>query len=699
MSTTTRNQTANLEAIRRIPPNGPGGTGGGGVNRPGPSPTGPAPLVGDPEFIPQHTFISVAMPHDNGFIANAVHFHENVGLNPRSVGSLEEILELLGNAAETGTAVLDRIRIVSHFFVADGGEAEQVSNMGMKLLRDGGRGVLRRHLEGFAQSSIEGLRSLIEIDLPSNQTSLTVCASDETVVLAALRAAGQGAAVDAVFPPSQLASAEKNEFVIICGAKWILAHPPAGLANAAIRADLDRAYDILIADLRTRLIAGPDNVPAAALDTLASAIAGLASIANVQLAKPGGLPRYGPNVSAALTAHAGDAFRSKVLAARRRCDRFTTIDIRGCQAGRDIPYLEAIQRFFGQSDTVRPVVTAPNIFQRFNQIAAIEPFGTNPPAQAAALNALFNSAAGAAPYLVAQVRDQFVTWADGFGIDGAHLTFWHTTFQLSVLQFSALGWRAGIPPRRVVVPRLDALATVTFADVFARLGEIFFIANSSRPTAAQLTALAPLLANLGTWIAQLDAPVASGSSAAQLSTHFNGFRTIYEAVDSRMANPAFHNSPQRVIPPVEPPGLTAAQTTAFQTALRNFIQTNNSSRFAPVRKFLTAADAQTQDAPARMRYFLALGLVFQLAHDTNVSFGVQHIVVLNDRTATNNRRDEAIRHWMRAAWRGVAPPTISPTVTYDLGRHSAWIVADHEKGPSHVCPHPSYMAHIVTQPA
>jgi hypothetical protein len=147
--------------------------------------------------------------------------------------------------------------------------------------------------------------------------------------------------------------------------------------------------------------------------------------------------------------------------------------------------------------------------------------------------------------------------------------------------------------------------------------------------------------------------------------------------------------------------LTVAQVTGFQTNLSSFIQINANSIFAPVRVFLAVADARTQDAPARMRYFLGLGLVFQLAHTTDLRFISQRIVVFEDRTgpADRRRQHEAIRHWMRAAWRGVSTVTIPASVDFDLGRHSAWVVEGREQGPSGVCPHPSYLSHIVTQPA
>jgi hypothetical protein len=702
MPTTRRNQTGNTTALQQIPPNTAGGgtSGGGGsaVNRPAPSPTGPAPLIGQPEFLPQHTFISVPLAGDNGFIGNATNFHTNSGLSPRSVGSIEEILELLANTAQTGTGVLDRIRIVSHFFMPDPGQPPQPGNMGINFLRNGGRGALKRYFAGFAESSIAGLRALVTFEVPGNQTTLSVFASPETTVLSALRAAGQGAVVDAVFPASGTPSDNKKEFVILHAAKWVLAQgASSGIANATLRSNLSSAYDLLIAALKAKLGTAPDNVPGPQLDALGAAIAARSDLGVIQVATPPTTPHYAANVAAGLAAVLGDSFRNKLLAVRPRFDRFTTIDIRGCRAGQDPSYLAAVQAFFGRTSSVRPVVTGPDFFQRYNQIEVVGVHSTTPQAGATAINGLHNSGMPPA-YPATQVQTQFGVWADGFGITAAHLAFWHTTFQLLVLEFCKLQWRTNIPPRKVTISRLDALPGANFADLFNLLGEIFFVRTADRPTAVQIGKISPNLGNLNTWTTQLDATIAPGSTVPQLAAHFGNFKTIYEAVEARMANASFHNSPQRVIPATQPAGLTAAQATTLQTNLKNFIQTNANSIFAPVRTFLTAADASTQGAPARMRYFLGVGLVFQLAHATDTAFGTQRLVLFDDQTATG-RQHEAIRHWMRAGWRGVAPPTISNTLDFELARHSRWLVADHNQGPSCVCPHPSYMSHIVTQPA
>ena len=673
-------------------------------NRPVAPPTGPDPLIGEPEFLPQHTFISVPLPGDNGFIGNAIEFHEIAGLNPRTVGSIEEVLELLADSAQTGTGLLDRIRIVSHFFVPDPGDPLQASNMGIKFLRDSARGALKRHFEGFAESSIAGLRAMITFDLTGIPPVTThfFFTSDSGVVLTALRAAGHGDLVDALpeDPFGDIGNEDLNEFILICASKWVINEGHVNLGTITCETNQHQAYDALLTHLRTT-VAADTSLTVTQLDTLKTNILGLSSITGATFVagmSANALNRHCDNVAAGLAAYNGDNFRNKILAVRPRFDRFTFVDIRGCRAGTDMDYLAAIQKFLGRSDTVRPVVTAPDWFQRYNQIGTVNPHGTTPQAQATAINQLYNN--GVAPYSEGDVRSQFTTWADGYGINAEHLTFWHNTFQLHVLEFSKLLWPTAIPARNVTISRLDELATTNFNSVFDQLGEFFFIRNSRRPNITEIAAITPLLPNLNTWTSQLNVTIAAGTSASDLTTHFNNFKTIYEAVESRMGNPGF-TSAQRLIPATEPAGFDVAQATTMQGDLRSFIDTNTNSKFASVHTFLTEADSLTQDARALMRYFLGLALPFQLFHPTSPNFDHQIIINFEDRTgpAVDRRQHEAIRHWIRASWRGVSPPSIPATVDYELGRHSAWVVEGRTAGPSGVCPHPNYMNHIITKSA
>ena len=690
MSKTTTKRSASSNGLQGIKPNVASGGDQSAVNRPGPSPKGPDPLIGEPEFLPQHTFIAEPGQNDNGFIGRAMVFHAKSGLKPRSVGSIEEIVELLGSPAETGSGVLDRIRIVSHFFTLDG-TAEPLGVMGLKFFRDGGPGSFKRFFAGFASSSMDGLREFVRMDVVSSTAPLTVYADSADSVLTELRSSSANSAVvDAVFPPDEILHSKlREEFVILHRAKRVLADNNP-ISDATLSENLAKAYDLLITDLTTRLSAAPENVAPAKLQALGEAIRTFNGFGVVPFLTPAdNLVAYlSKNLTAALAAVAGDSFRRKLVTARTRFDRYTTIDIRGCHAGTEEAYLQSVQAFFGRSDSVRPEVTAPKVFQNFQ---APQPgvHASTAALAVAGINGIFNS--GLSGHPAARVRQQFSDWATAYGITDTHLEFWRMQFEAGVLAFCALGWVGSIPQRRVPIGLLDSMPSASLADVIAKLGRIFFLRPNSMPTNPQMARIAPNASSLATWSAQLNTPIDPG----QLAAHFDAFKTIYEAVDARMSSSAFHNSPQRLIPPAQPAGFSASQAQSMQTALKNFIQTNANSIFAPVRVFLTAADTATKDAPALMRYFLGLGLPFQMADTEAVSPAAQRVMYFDDQTP-DGRQMEAVRHWTRAAWRGPTPVQIPTDITADQGLHAAWVQRQLINGPAGVCPHPSYMAQIVT---
>lgn len=717
MPTTRRNQTGNTAPVQKIPPNkapapsaggGGGGGGSGPVNRPTAAPVGPAPLIGEPEFLPQHIFVAEAAPGgDNGFIAAALQFHRNINPDTRPVSSVEQIVELLADKTKTGEGLLDRIRIVAHFLRDDHGAHPSV--MGIKFLTDGARGAFGKFFDGFARSSEAGLRSIITIS-EQNKDHLSVFDDSADNLILALRDGADASlktALDAVYT-SQFVMGDRGEFATLHAAKWGLKHQtPAPTSNASLKASLEEAYDLILAAIRKRLTVAPENVAPAHLDAIANAIAARTEITGVhflriQTTPPGPFANYVTNVAAGVAAAKNDTFRNKLIKARERFDRFTTIDVRGCQVGADTDYMKAIQSFFGRTGTVRPVVTGPRIFQLFSPIGLRSVTAPTPQAAVTQINVMHTAGLarrvqGTATFPAwtrDEVRGAHQKWAAAFGITPAHLTFWQTTFGLSALAFSTLGWRASLPARKVPISRLDTLPGLAFTALFNRLGEIFFIRDDQRPSATDLGRISPHLADIGTWIGQLDAALTSANQAAQ----FAHYTTIYTAVDRRMATTSFQNGPNRIVPATMPATLAGVQ--AVQAALKTFIQTHDQSIFAPVRRFLTAAKAAADADHAALRYFLGLGLVFQLTDIISPDLGRQAIVYCDD-AANDGREHEAIRHWVRAMWRGQASPVIPAGMTPEQGRHSARFVQNHEplRGPSFVCPDKSYSDRIETVPA
>ncbi len=350
--------------------------------------------------------------------------------------------------------------------------------MMLPFLNGGVRPSLRRHFEGFAGTSMEGLRSMMTFEVGTfTNTTIYIYRDDASHVMNALRPAQN--AILASVPTDALGepTGEFRDFFLICGSKWALAQ--GALSNAAATTALGQAYDRLLSDVVSRI---RSTIPEAQLNTLRDAILALGSghVAGVQT--PFDPVSYATNLNAALTAVQGNAFLTKLNSVRQRFNRNSKVDIRGCQVGREPEYLQAIQRFFGTNATVRPTVSGPRWFQHFNAIGNLTGLQNN-----AGVANLFNS--GFAPYSAAQIRSFFNDWATGFGITAAHMTFWTGVLGTDALTFAALAWRASLPGTTVPVPRLQALSSANLREMIEKLANIFLTAAADRPSAAAFTAL------------------------------------------------------------------------------------------------------------------------------------------------------------------------------------------------------------------
>ena len=116
----------------------------------------------------------------------------------------------------------------------------------------------------------------------------------------------------------------------------------------------------------------------------------------------------------------------------------------------------------------------------------------------------------------------------------------------------------------------------------------------------------------------------------------------------------------------------------LQTQLKNFIDTHARSRFRPFKRFIDAALTNTQDAPAKMRYFLCLGLPFLVynANTTNVNENL--LMAYIDGTGSNRRQNDAVKYWIRAQWRGIIPGSLGNNTTFNNSRHTPWLVENRQ---------------------
>ena len=210
---------------------------------------------------------------------------------------------------------------------------------------------------------------------------------------------------------------------MICASKWALSR--GAIPDAGQTAAIQQAYDVLLADTVSRI---SSTIPAPQLTTLSNAITGFGNSHSVTHQTPFNPAEYAQNVSAAVAAINGNAFTTKLNAARQRFNQNSKIDIRGCQVGRDPDFLSAIQSFFGTNATVRPAVSGPRWFQHFNTIGNIT--GLNSNARVVGLHG-----SGFPPYSASRVLQFLDNWAAAFGITDAHLTFWRQSFALNILSF------------------------------------------------------------------------------------------------------------------------------------------------------------------------------------------------------------------------------------------------------------------------
>lgn len=656
----------------------------------------PGPIFGSPDFAPQITFIAEGAPAD-GFLNIATIYHTNSGLNPQVATSIEGLVTALDTPAQTGTGVINRLRLVSHIFNDTSGQSAPTAMM-IKFLEGGAKRTLKRYFEGFAAGGIAALRSMMEFELGNFSTTTIYVNAASATAIAAIVPAAHNALVTAI-PRDPLGefSADFDSFFRICGSIRILNLNI--LPNATMAANLRQAYGILYTDLKPRLA---PILTAANADILRDAIAGVgASVgANAQfLINPASPPnptpvdRYNTNLTQTLALIANNSFFDKLNRVRQRFNQASKIDIRGCQVGRDPDFLRALRSFFGVDATVRPSVSGPEWFQHYNAVTEFRiSNNTN-------LTTLHNS--GQSGHTSAEVAAAVALWRDGFGVGDNHLTAWANALNLNALEFSSLAWRATIPSAKVTVAELTTLNSAGFEAAIRQIARIFLLASSTLPSAAAFTAAQPLVADAATTAVQLAAPVAEGATQAQLTTGFGQLKAIYERVDNRFTTTGgTPTAAQRIIPAAEPSPFAPADLRALQSALVTFIDTHANSKLRPVKQFMNTARGRVTDAPAGLRYLLGLGLPFLLHRSgTNQPDSTYILVLFSDPPAVVLRQDAAAKQWVRAQWRGIMPAGLAANVTMAT-LQTPWLVENHQNSgfldtpPFTISPTDEYQSHI-----
>jgi hypothetical protein len=122
---------------------------------PSPPPPPPPPPFGEPELVPEITYIS--NKGSKGFLQDARDFHRKWGLKPKSVDSIEAIIDDL----QRSSGKLKRIRIVTHAFAFDLGPTAAASLV-MSLFKGSPVGFNEKVLRAFAKSDEAGLSELTQ---------------------------------------------------------------------------------------------------------------------------------------------------------------------------------------------------------------------------------------------------------------------------------------------------------------------------------------------------------------------------------------------------------------------------------------------------------------------------------------------------------------------------------------------------------
>ena len=292
---------------------------------------------GQPDSVPELTFVAGTNPTGDSFLDHAMDYHKVWGLKPRTVESLEAIVDELG--AKGGA--LGRIRIVSHALQA-----------GLFLRMFAGSDAItigEDLLQGFAASDVAGLSVMLGpvADPATPGLVLDKLRSSKPEVLKPF-------GLDKPDPPQ---GAVKS---LIDRSTDLLSLQQQKEGDPGQAATLKEALQTILAGLR-RQVEIETKVSSQRAQALQDAILGLGGEFTFEGAQqPATLIA---DVKAANVAIA-KGFRKKLDKAKARLSSGSWIDIRGCKVGDSPSYMRAVAAFFGTA-AKQPHVSAPDWWQSF----------------------------------------------------------------------------------------------------------------------------------------------------------------------------------------------------------------------------------------------------------------------------------------------------------------------------------------------
>jgi hypothetical protein len=549
--------------------------GGAATATPGP--------VGTPEDAPDITFVAQASPNDNGFLGEANAYHATFGLNPQPAKSFESIVRILA----TANTPIPRLRIVSHFSLDPKAKSAQV----FIPLFDGqfhANGDIFEHAErwhfSYGKSDALGLLALFENELlpqlkpgflsevPERESTAT----NRRIALHAVLLQVLQRRTDPSLVPLGLQTRAPAGAVLTlvkwCGDLFGLdkaelkvkgANPT--VAAVSMPADIVAAHKTFV---RGRIDALKTDSGPTSGSNVAALVNVFTGLTIADLPVPGGRTHVVTMTNELpgtfLMNH--DSLRTDLAKVRQRL-KDAAVDIRGCRVGQDVPYLQAVREFFGVAGH-EPTVSGPEWFQAFTIRGRIAV-----PAEAN-IDGQFTSGEPSFKITGADVQRAYSDWSGMIGL-AAQLSFWSQLFAGNKNAFLARTWIARLPPLGMNAAHVTGLSALSYANLLARLREIFFIPDAIGPTAAEANAFnTSSMANVIALNAEIDAvdQLPANASQAVLQTRLTALQNVASAIGQTL--PAAPN-PLTIdflmttcVPQLSAPLVTASKIDPLLTALK-----------------------------------------------------------------------------------------------------------------------------------
>ena len=659
--------------------------------------------LGEPEIVPDVTFIAQPLPTDNGFIQSAIDYHRGWGFNPQVVPSMDQVVTRLSAA----TGHIGRMRLVSH---------ANVDNIFMSLFTGGVRGIAQTELAGFGFSEEAGFAATIQASGSEAFRYIDVTAealSNLRTTAAAAAPSSSGSSNPPSTPPAppllvavglgapnSSPTGDLAQFIrraleirLIQLAPFTVT-PTTGSprpSTPAERRQIITAEQTILDAVQNRIVTTTASTTSPITDQnlndLKAALSAM-TLANLSLQSVSSSIAEDTikDVTAANRAVAG-GFRGRLNTVKGRFDSSSGIDVRGCRLGQNPDYMRAVQCYFGRSGNV-PEVTAPEWFQSFDSFA-YQTFASE-----AQVDALASAGFPARHLSASDVSDALTLWGGATGA-AAQFAFWSQLATTDPVTFVSLSWRSSIPGLQME-SEIDNVATAALPDVLRTLQRVFDLPANVLPSAANLATLThkqPLAATLAASMNSLR--VLQGVTAPDPAA-LQALQQQLSQLQQQISPAAPTSSGASATTPSQGSGSTAptppAPTVAqLQTQAQALSQTLT-QQLAPVAPFLQALAGQAANANALMRFYLNLGFVLPAQSSTVIS----DISLL----AMDPLRNRAITRWLRRQWQGTVPANAAVLhapvdINTEITRRYAALSDAHQATQMVFAPTSAYMSHII----